>query len=59
MRLIVDLSTEYLKDRLCIPIMEQNATIKMLLEKIQTRYEEWHHFKVYEFDIVKDNSKMV
>ena len=57
MRLVVDLSTEFLKDRFCIPIKDKEYTIKKLHKEIQSRYSDWHAFKVYSFDIFSKNGK--
>ena len=57
MRLVVELSTEYLRDKFCIPVLDKKYTIEALHEEIQKRYEEWHSFKVYSFDIVSDQGR--
>merc|ERR1719420_1714637 len=53
MRLVVDLSTEYLKDRFCVPIHDVTHEMVQLVEEIHERYKKWHTFKVYEFQVFR------
>jgi len=54
MRLIVDLSTEYLRDTFCIPVDDHSILVKDVVTDLRTRYNEWHSFKIYDLDLFKN-----
>eukprot|EP01083_Nonionella_stella_P185153 674319_1 len=46
-----EITTNLIEDCFIIQIHDKNASLSWLLSEILKKYEEWHPFKVYEFEI--------
>ncbi|MES1908640.1 MAG: hypothetical protein MHM6MM_001536 [Cercozoa sp. M6MM] len=56
-RLHIDVVTEFVRDNICIPCGDDDADVAWLLAETKRRFELWHPFKVYGFELKSVNAK--
>ena len=59
MRVVATITSEFLRDTICVPIFDEKTTISMLSNEILKRYNKWHAFKIYDFDILSEESMIL